>query len=164
MDPTKPLHAPAAEISYLEQHTDQYGETWSVIDGIETKVPTAAPSKRHSLIPAAAQSLLDYQDAKRAAYRAMLDAEGVRDQTERVVMEDGTTRDLLPGSVAAKWLFTPEQLAAIEDAYRMPPLRPGRVIPVEGDPSQTLPFVPTPEKKPTLGARLRVWFHRLTRR
>ena len=91
MDPVKSLTTPVAEVrAQAPVQVDEYGESWVVIDGVETKVPNLK----------AARELLDQQDATRKKIRADLDATGVRDRTEQVeiTLDDGTktTVELLP--------------------------------------------------------------------
>jgi hypothetical protein len=85
MDPIKPLSEPTTEIRTHANHVDSCGETWIVLDGIETKVPSIK----------AARILLAKQDALRIDIRAELDKTGIRDQTvqESLVIDGVVQKD-----------------------------------------------------------------------
>lgn len=107
MDPLKPLYTPVAEVRHQASHfVDEYGDTWVVIDGIETKVANVAQAK----------ILLAQQDKTRLDIRARLDEMGIRDMTERVTGNSETDYvdpetgevegvELLPPSIAAGLLI-----------------------------------------------------------
>lgn len=80
MDPTRQLTTPIAEVrAQAPAYVDSFGETWVMIDGIETKVPSLK----------AARALLAAQDATRVQIRADMDALGLRDldQQEQLVVD-----------------------------------------------------------------------------
>jgi hypothetical protein len=92
-----------------QMFTDAYGDTWQVIDGIETKVRYADPV-----------GLLKRTDAARKQCRADLDALGLR-ETVPTELSDGTVVEMLPPSLAAQAFSfgeaaSPENLLAIEVA------------------------------------------------
>jgi hypothetical protein len=150
MDPLKPLTTPVAEVRHQASHfVDQYGETWVVIDGIETKVANIKQ----------AQVLLTQQDKMRLDIRARLDEMGIRDMTEKttgnpetdyVDPETGEVEgvELLPPSMAGGLLIPGLDMAA---------LREGRL---EGEQAYVAPIIPAsiPKKE---GRLLRLW-HALT--
>lgn len=89
MDPTRQLQTPIAEVrATAPVHVDSYGETWIMLDGVETKVPNVR----------AARALLKHQDKVREQIRADMDALGLRfnpDGTDReeqveITLDDGT--------------------------------------------------------------------------
>jgi hypothetical protein len=83
VDPVKQIINPVAEIrQHASRFVDEYGESWIMIDGVETKVPNIKRAK----------ALLRQQDVVREKIRAALDETGVRDRTEQVeiTLDDGT--------------------------------------------------------------------------
>jgi len=72
MDPIKQLISPVAEVrKHVEQWVDEYGDTWAIVDGIETKVAYTNPV-----------ALLKRQDGVRVEIRAALDETGIRDKSK----------------------------------------------------------------------------------
>lgn len=117
MDPVKQITTPVAEVRRHASHfVDEYGESWVIIDGVETKVPNVKQAK----------SLLKQQDVVREKIRAALDETGVRDRTEQVeiTLDDGTktTVELLaPGDAGANVLQIggfPDAAGLIQNATR----------------------------------------------
>jgi len=108
VDPIKQITTPVAEVRRHASHfVDEYGESWVVLDGVETKVPSVKQAK----------SLLRQQDVVREKIRAALDESGVRDRTEQVeiTLDDGTktfVELLAPGDAGANVL----QIGGFPDA------------------------------------------------
>lgn len=82
MDPIRPLVTPIAEVrAQAPVQVDSYGESWQVIDGVDTKIPNLQKAK----------AILAHQDAERVKIRAAMDEHGLRDDNEivKMVTEDG---------------------------------------------------------------------------
>ena len=80
MDPIKQLASPVAEVrKHVEQWVDEYGDTWAIVDGIETKVAYSNPV-----------ALIKRQDGVRVEIRKGLDELGIRDRTvKETITVDG---------------------------------------------------------------------------
>lgn len=84
MDPLRQITSPVAEVRvHAQSEHDEYNETWMMIDGVETKVPSIA----------AAQALCAKQDGIRVAIRAALDETGIR---EKSVFNEELGYEVLP--------------------------------------------------------------------
>jgi hypothetical protein len=75
LDPIRPLSEPIAEVRrQAPVHVDEYGESWMMIDGVETKVTSRK----------IAEAQLVKQDKVRVEIRTELDRLGLRDNMEEI--------------------------------------------------------------------------------
>ena len=75
--------------NHVEQWVDDSGDTWAIVDGVETKIAYANPV-----------ALMKRQDGVRVEIRKALDETGIREKTvfQEITLEDGTKAvvELLP--------------------------------------------------------------------